>query len=226
MFCHGPAGRAFLERQLEYPIYKQENKISPIKPAFTASFEMPAKTVDTNNNLTTNGKLYFSFVVYLLDRAGGETYFINSESTLKRTKPNEQGAIRANVLKYKELYTNPFLNNPVTGEYRELAIGKKILSLTAVKGNNTSTTKVIFSTPGLTLTNWEFLNISGVWQDAYDLGLATSSGGVIPDADFLVSFADNFLNYKFFGFFSVGTLLGIMFAVMFMVVFLKYFAGG
>lgn len=210
---------------LEYPIYKRENKISPIKPAFTASFEMLGKTVDTNNNITTEGKLYFSFVVYLLNRRGGETYFINSEGTLKTTQPTEQGVIRANVLKYKNLYTNPFLNNPETGEYFEITNGKKILSLSAVRGNSTSTTKVIFSTPGLTLTNWEYLDIGEAWRDAYYLGVASGSGDVVPDADFLVRFADDFLNYKFFGFFSIGTLLGIMFAVLFMVIFLKYFAG-
>lgn len=210
---------------LEYPIYKRENKISPIKPAFTASFEMPAKTVDTDNGITTGGKLYFSFVVYLLDRAGGETYFVNSEGTQKVTKPNTKGALRANVLAYKDLRTNAFLNDPQTGEYRELANGKKILSLTAVKGNNTSKPKVIFSTPGLTLVNREFSDLGIVWAVAYGLGMANGDGGEIPDANFLVRFADDFLNYKFFGFFSIGTLLGIMFAVMFMVVFLKYFAG-
>lgn len=211
---------------LEYPIYKRENKKSPIKPAFTASFEMPAKTVDTDNKLTTEGKLYFSFVVYLLDRVGGNTYFINSESTLKITNPRTKGALRANVLMYKNLRTNAFLNDPQTGEYREIENEKKILSLTAVKGNSTSTTKVIFSTPGLTLVNREFTYLGVVWNQAYNLGKADGQGGEMANADFLVRFADNFLNYKFFGFFSIGTLLGIMFAVLFMVIFLKYFAGG
>lgn len=211
---------------LEKPIYTNDNKGNKIKPAFTASFEILAKTVNTQNELTTEGKLYFSYVVYLLDRQQGNTYFVNSEGALERSKPTKPGVLRATVLKYKNIITNPFLNNPKTGEYFEIINGKKILSLSAVRGNSTSTTKVIFSTPGLYLTSFEFYNPQYVWDDGYVNGIDAGGGGTVVDGEFLVTFADNFLNYKFFGFFSIGTLLGIMFAVLFMVAFLKYFAGG